>query len=69
MITVEVDVKDTIERKIIPREQDLIPVSFKRKFAFKGDYMEEMRYSLSISKVKIYYLLKKSYIWTKLVSG
>ncbi len=42
MITVEANVKDTIHEKILPREQDLIPVSLKRKFEYKGNYMEEM---------------------------
>ena len=48
MITVEANVKDTFHKKILSREQDLIPVSFKRKLAYKGNYMEEI-----ISKSKI----------------
>ena len=52
MITVEAHLKDTIENKILPRQQDLIPVSFKRKFAYKGNYKKEMT---SKSKIEKYF--------------
>ena len=51
MITVEADVKDTIEKKNIT-QQELIPVSLKRKIAYKGNYMEEM---ISKSKIEEYF--------------
>ena len=52
MITVEANVKDTFHKKILPREQDLIPISFKRKLAYKGNYMEEI---ISKSKIEEYF--------------
>ena len=67
--------KDTIHEKILPREQDLIPVSFKRKFAYKGNYMEEM---ISKSKIQEYFnyfkrenplLAEEELNWRKFMCG
>ena len=52
MLTVEAEVQKTMVEKILPREQELIPVSFKRKFAYKGNYIEEM---ISKSKIQEYF--------------
>ena len=51
MITVEADVRMTIYDKILPRNQELIPVALKRKLTYKGIVMQEM---VSTSKVKEY---------------
>ena len=48
MITVEADVKKTIVEQILPRQQELIPVSLKRKLTYKGTIMEEI-----VSKTKV----------------
>ena len=48
MITVEADIKKTIDERILPRQQELIPVSLKRKFTYKGNVMEEI-----VSKQKV----------------
>ena len=42
MITVEADVTKTLNEKILPRQQELIPVALKRKLSYKGTVMEEM---------------------------
>ena len=42
MITVEAEVPKTMEEKILPRNQKLIPVSLKRKLTYKGRVMEEI---------------------------
>ena len=52
MITVEADVQKTMDEKILPRKQELIPVSLKRKLTYKGSVMEEI---VSKSKVKEYF--------------
>ena len=52
MITVEADVKKTIDEKILPRQQELIPVSLKRKLIYKGTIMEEI---VSKTKVETYF--------------
>ena len=39
-------------KKILPRNQELIPVSLKRKFAYKGTFMEEI---ISKSKIQEYF--------------
>ena len=51
MVTVEAEVTDTMN-KILPRNQELIPVCLKRKMEYKGNVMEEI---VSKSKVKMYY--------------
>ena len=51
MITVEADVKRSME-KILPRNQELIPVCLRRKLEYKGKVMEEI---ISRTKVKHYY--------------
>ena len=48
MITVEADVKKTLNEQILPREQELIPVVLKRKFTYKENYIQEI-----VSKQKI----------------
>merc|ERR1712115_623901 len=52
MITVEADVTKTLNEKILPRQQELIPVAFKRKLSYKGTVMEEM---VSKNKVQAYF--------------
>ena len=52
MITIEADVQKTMDEKILPRKQELIPVSLKRKLTYKGSVMEEI---VSKSKVKAYF--------------
>merc|ERR1712112_748191 len=52
MITVEADVTETLNEKILPRQQELIPVALKRKLSYKGTVMEEM---VSKSKVEAYF--------------
>ena len=47
MITVEADVKKTLNEKILPRQQELMPVALKRKFIYKENVMEEI-----VSKLK-----------------
>lgn len=42
MITVEVDVKKTLNENILPRQQELIPVALKRKFIYKENCMEKI---------------------------
>merc|ERR1711962_428404 len=48
MITVEADVTETLNEKVLPRQQELIPVALKRKLSYKGTVMEEM-----VSKSKV----------------
>ena len=52
MITVEADVKKTLNEQILPREQELIPVVLKRKFTYKENYIEEI---VSKQKIKNYF--------------
>ena len=52
MITVEADVTETLNKKVLPRQQELIPVALKRKLSYKGTVMEEM---VSKSKVQAYF--------------
>ena len=52
MITVEADVTETLNEKVLPRQQELIPVALKRKLSYKGTVMEEM---VSKSKVEAYF--------------
>ena len=52
MITVEADVTKTLNEKVLPRQQELIPVALKRKLSYKGTVMEEM---ISKSKVQAYF--------------
>ena len=52
MITVEADVTKTINEKILPRHQELIPVALKRKLTYKGTVMEEI---VSKTKVQAYF--------------
>ena len=52
MITVEADVTKTLNEKILPRQQELIPVALKRKLTYKGTVMEEM---VSKNKVQAYF--------------
>ena len=40
LILISADVSDSMD-KILPLEQSLIPVSFKRKLAYQGSYIEE----------------------------
>ena len=42
MITFELDVKKTLNEKILPWQQELIPVALKRKFTSKKNFMEEI---------------------------
>merc|ERR1711955_103016 len=52
MITVEADVTETLNEKVLPRQQELIPVALKRILSYKGTVMEEM---VSKSKVQAYF--------------
>merc|ERR1712112_735354 len=52
MITVDADVTKTLNEKILPRQQELIPVALKRKLSYKGTVMEEM---VSKNKVQAYF--------------
>merc|ERR1712240_615371 len=52
MITVEADVTETLNEKVLPRQQELIPVALKRKLSYKGTVLEEM---VSKSKVEEYF--------------
>merc|ERR1711867_206624 len=52
MITVEADVTKTLNERILPRQQELIPVALKRKLSYIGTVMEEM---VSKSKVEAYF--------------
>merc|ERR1712240_462506 len=52
MITVEADVTETLNEKVLPRQQELIPVALKRKLSYKGTVLEEM---VSKSKVQAYF--------------
>merc|ERR1711962_519912 len=58
MITVEADVTNTLNEKILPRQQELIPVALKRKLSYKGTVMEEM---VSKNKVQAYFDYFKQY--------
>merc|ERR1712180_547023 len=58
MITVEADVTNTLNEKILPRQQELIPVALKRKLSYKGTVMEEM---VSKNKVQAYFDYFKKY--------
>merc|ERR1712240_663716 len=40
MITVEADVTETLNEKVLPRQQELIPVALKRKLSYKGRVMD-----------------------------
>ena len=62
MITVEADVTETLNEKVLPRQQELIPVALKRKLSYKGTVMEEM---VSKSKVESYfnYLKKNNHLF------
>ena len=57
MITVEADVNKTLNEKILPRQQELIPVTLKRKFTYKENVMEEI---VSKSKIRSYFNYFKS---------
>merc|ERR1712082_413446 len=52
MITVEADVTETLNEKVLPRQQELIPVALKRKLSYKGTFLEEI---VSKSKVQEYF--------------
>merc|ERR1712243_259304 len=52
VITVEADVTETLNEKVLPRQQELIPVALKRKLSYKGTFMEEI---VSKSKVQEYF--------------
>merc|ERR1712240_107691 len=58
MITVEADVTETLNEKVLPRQQELIPVALKRKLSYKGTVMEEM---VSKKKVQAYFDYFKKY--------
>merc|ERR1712240_272118 len=58
MITVEADVTKTLNEKILPRQQERIPVALKRKLSYKGTVMEEM---VSKNKVQAYFDYFKQY--------
>ena len=58
MITVEADVTKTLNEKILPRQQELIPVALKRKLTYKGTVMEEM---VSKNKVQTYFNYFKTF--------
>merc|ERR1711873_196259 len=58
MITVEADVTKTLNEKILPRQQELIPLALKRKLSYKGTVMEEM---VSKNKVQEYFDYFKKY--------
>merc|ERR1712177_192697 len=58
MITVEADVTKTLNEKILPRQQELIPVALKRKLTYKGTVMEEM---VSKNKVQEYFNYFKTF--------
>merc|ERR1712112_718841 len=58
MITVEADVTETLNEKVLPRQQELIPVALKRKLSYKGTVMEEM---VSKNKVQAYFDYFKKY--------
>ena len=62
MTTIEVDVRKTMNEKILPRNQELIPVALKRKSTYKGIVMEEI---VSKTKVQEYfnYFKKQSFIY------
>ena len=51
LILISADVTESLE-KILPLEQSLIPVSFKRKLAYEGSYIEEF---VEKEKVKLYF--------------
>merc|ERR1712030_103349 len=57
MITVEADVNKTLNEKILPRQEELIPVALKRKFTYKENVMEEI---VSKSKIRSYFNYFKS---------
>ena len=58
MITVEADVTETLNEKVLPRQQELIPVALKRKLSYKGTVMEEM---VSKNKVQEYFNYFKTF--------
>merc|ERR1712082_597792 len=58
MITVEADVTKTLNEKILPRQQELIPVALKRKLTYKRTVMEEM---ISKNKVQEYFNYFKTF--------
>ena len=51
LILITADVSKSLER-ILPLEQSLIPVSFKRKLSYQGSYIEEF---VEKEKVKLYF--------------
>ena len=56
LILISADVSESLT-KILPLEQSMIPVSFKRKLAYKGSFIEEF---VEKEKVKIYFEWFKS---------
>ena len=51
LILISADISESLG-KILPLEQSLIPVSFKRKLAYQGSYIEEF---VEKDKVKTYF--------------
>jgi len=51
MICVEADIRDTME-KLLPVDQDLIPVCLKRRPEYKGNFIEQV---ISLSKILKYF--------------
>ena len=49
LILISADIKNSLET-ILPLEQSLIPVAFKRKLAYRGSFIEEM---IDREKVKL----------------
>jgi len=57
MICVEADIKQTMD-KLLPVEQDLIPVCLKRRPEYKGHFIEEV---VSMTKILKYFEYFKTY--------
>ena len=51
MILISADVEETMN-KILPRDQNLIPVALKRKLIYEGHYMREI---IDKNKLKTYW--------------
>ena len=62
MITVEADVRKTMNEKILPRNQELIPLALKRKLTYKGIVMEGILSKTKVQEYFDYFKKKQSFI-------
>ena len=63
MITVEADVKKTLNEKILPRQQELIPVALKIKFTYKEKVLQKKCFPQKSNQTSIIPLCYSTFAW------